>query len=160
MELQETLTGVPGMLRPFKKYLVESGLTDGDQIVYYGCPGTCTPFIELLAYAIRDLPFTQIFVPYIDERKARVLRPVPEVGMQVGERPIALDPKVAVIMGGLSMPDTPVSAEMARDALSRHTAATIGVCFMHMFERTGWTKEIAFDLLIDATIDPVEIWRA
>jgi len=30
---------------------------------------------------------------------------------------------------------------------------------MNMFEKTGWTKEIRFDLLIDATIDPVTVWR-
>jgi hypothetical protein len=26
-----------------------------------------------------------------------------------------------------------------------------------MFEKAGWTKEIHFDLLIDAMIDPVEV---
>jgi hypothetical protein len=159
MELQETLSGVPGILRPLKKYLVELGLSDGDQIVYYGCPGTCTPFIELLAFAARDLPFTHIFVPYLDEEKAKVLRPVPDVGMQTLEGRVTLDPKLIVIMGGLSMPNIPVSAEMVKDTISQHNAPRVGVCFMHMFEKTGWTEEIVFDLLIDAMIDPVEIWK-
>lgn len=159
MELQETLSGVPGILRPFKKYLMESGLSDGDQIVYYGCPGTCTPFIELLGFAARDLPFAHIFVPYLEEGKAKELRPVADIGMQAVEGEVALDPKLIVIMGGLSMPNIPVSAEMVLDTISRYDAPRVGVCFMRMFEKTGWTKEISFDLLIDATIDPVEIWK-
>ncbi len=64
MELKEELSGVPGMLRPFKAYLRGAGLGAGDQVVYYGCPGTCTPFIELLGFAVRDLPVEQVYVPY------------------------------------------------------------------------------------------------
>jgi hypothetical protein len=42
--------------------------------------------------------------------------------------------------------------------LSRHKdSAVIGVCFMNMFEKANWTNEISFDLLIDATIDPVRV---
>lgn len=159
MKLVEKLTSVPGMLRPFKKFIVESGLSDGDQIVYYGCPGTCTPFIELLAFAIRDLPFTQIFVPMLDQSKARVLKPVPDVGMQAGERAPPLNPHVVVLMGGLAMPNIPVSAGMARDTISGYDARTVGVSFMEMFSRAGWLDEIGFDLIIDATIDPVSVWQ-
>ncbi|WP_048145087.1 DUF2124 family protein [Methanosphaerula palustris] len=34
----------------------------GDQIVYYGVPGTCIPFVELLAFALRSLDLEQVFV--------------------------------------------------------------------------------------------------
>lgn len=159
MELVEKLTSVPGMLRPFKKFIVESGLSDGDQIVFYGCPGTCTPFVELLAFAIRDLPFTQIFVPLLDESKARVLKPVPDVGMQTGEKAPPLAPRVVVLMGGLAMPNIPVSAGMAKETVGGYDASIIGVCFMEMFGKAGWLDEITFDLIIDATIDPVSVWR-
>jgi len=88
MELKEQLSGVPGMLRPFKAYLREAGLGAGDQVVYYGCPGTCTPFIELLGFAVRDLPIEQIYVPYIDEAAAKVIRLIDGVGMQAaGDAP-------------------------------------------------------------------------
>jgi len=158
MELKEQLTSVPGMLRPFKKYLMESGLNDGDQVVFYGCPGTCTPFIELLGFAVRDLPFELVFVPFIDESKAKIIRPVPDVGMQVSDEAPALDPKVVVLMGGLSMPNMPVSAEMVKDIISGYEAKIVGVSFMEMFKKAGWSDEIEFDLLIDATIDPVSVW--
>jgi hypothetical protein len=158
MELKEQLTSVPGMLRPFKKYLMEAGLNDGDQVVFYGCPGTCTPFIELLGFAVRDLPFELVFVPFIDESKAKIIRPVPDVGMQVSAEAPSLNPKVVVLMGGLSMPNMPVSAEMVKDLISGYKAKIVGVSFMEMFKKAGWADEIAFDLLIDATIDPVSVW--
>jgi len=146
------------MLRPFKAYVSGLGLESGDQIVYYGCPGTCTPFIELLAYGIRDLPVEQVFVPYLDEEKARTLIHVEDVGMQAGEPPATLKPELVVLLGGLSMPNVPVTAEQAKSVVSAFDAPVAGVCFMKMFERAGWLDVFDFDLLIDATFYPVDVW--
>jgi hypothetical protein len=30
---------------------------------------------------------------------------------------------------------------------------------MNMFEKAGWLKAMEFDLLIDATISPVDVWK-
>jgi len=159
MELKEQLTGVPGMLRPFKAYLREAGLSAGDQVVYYGCPGTCTPFIELLGFAVRDLPVEQVYVPYADEAAAKVIRPVGGVGMQVSGDAARVDPKVVVLMGGLAMPGVPVTKEAVQAAVGAHAGAkVVGVCFMQMFEKAGWLDAFAFDLVIDAALDPVRVW--
>jgi len=158
MTRKEVFQGVPGMLRPFKEFLEARGFAPGDQIVYYGCPGTCTPFAELLAYAVRGMKFSQVFVPYVDEQGARSFTLVPEIGMQASDKITIKKPVALVIMGGLSMPNVPVEVRQIKEVLSRYPdATTIGVCFMNMFEKTGWLKEISFDLLIDATISPVEV---
>ncbi|WP_054847936.1 DUF2124 family protein [Methanoculleus chikugoensis] len=162
MELKEQLSGVPGgMLRPFKAYLREMGLAAGDQVVYYGCPGTCTPFIELLGgFAVRDLALEQVYVPYVDEAAAKAVRPVEGVGMQVSGDTVSLDPKVIVLMGGLSMPGVPVEKEAVQAIVAAHPGAkVVGICFMRMFEKMGWLDAFDFDLIIDAAIDPVKVWR-
>jgi hypothetical protein len=160
MTQKEVLRGVPGILRPFKEFIEAKGLKKGDQIVYYGVPGTCTPFIELLGFAIRSLELEQIYVPMVDESKARKVAAVPDVGMQVGQASGPLKPKAIVVMGGLSMPNVPIQAVQVKAVIDRHQGATvIGVCFMKMFEKEGWLKVISFDCLIDATIDPVEVTR-
>ena len=160
MELKERLSGVPGMLRPFKAYLKEAGLNEGDQVVYYGCPGTCTPFIELLGFAVRDLPIEQVYVPYVDETAAKVLRPVGNVGMQVSEAAGRFDPKVIVLMGGLAMPGVPVTKEAVQAVVGAHPGAkVVGVCFMQIFAKAGWLDTFDFSLIVDAAIDPVRIWR-
>lgn len=160
MELIEELSGVPGMLRPFKAYLREAGLGAGDQVAYYGCPGTCTPFIELLGFAVRDLPVEQVYVPYVDEAQARAIRPVEGVGMQASSDVVRVDPKVIVLMGGLSMPGVPVEKEAVQAVVASHPGAkVVGVCFMRMFEKMGWLDAFDFDLIIDAAIDPVRIWQ-
>jgi len=158
MATKEVFHGVPGILRPFKEFIGKSGLKKGDQIVYCGVPGTCTPFAELLAFAVRSLEPEQIFVPFVDEKRAKKIGYVDDVGMQARMAPVKLNPKAIVIMGGLSMPDIPVKAEQVKSVIDRHPGAVvIGVCFMHMFEKAGWLSTISFDCLIDATIDPVEI---
>jgi len=158
MTVKEVFHGVPGILRPFKEYIEKKGLQKGDQIVYYGVPGTCTPFVELLGFAIRSLELEQVFVPMIDEGKARTIHYLSDIGMQAGAPPVSLKPKAIVIMGGLSMPNVPVQAEQVREVIDRHRGTpVIGVCFMHMFEKAGWLSKVRFDCLIDANIDPVEV---
>ena len=160
MASKEVFHGVPGILRPFKEFVESKGLKKGDQIVYYGVPGTCTPFVELLGFALRSLELEQVFVPFVDESKARKIGNVEHVGMQAGTAAGALNPKVIVIMGGLSMPNMPVNAGQVKAVIDRHKgAAIIGVCFMHMFEKAGWLSTVSFDCLIDANIDPVEVTK-
>ena len=99
-------------------------------------------------------------MPLVDESNAKKIDNVPDVGMQVRVPPVSLNPKVIVIMGGLSMPNVPVKAEQVKAVLDKHPgAAVIGVCFMRMFEKAGWLTTISFDCLIDANIDPVEVTK-
>jgi hypothetical protein len=80
--------------------------------------------------------------------------------MQAGGQAKIAIPKAVVIMGGLSMPNVPVTLEQVSSAVARHPdAALIGICFMNMFEKAGWLKTLKFDLLIDAAINPVEVWQ-
>lgn len=158
MATKEVFHGVPGILRPFKDFIGKKGLKKGDQIVYYGVPGTCTPFVELLGFALRSLDLEQVFVPFVDESRAKKIDHVDDVGMQARFGPVMLKPEAIVIMGGLSMPGVPVNVEQVKAAIDKHAgAAVIGVCFMHMFEKAGWLNTITFDCLIDANIDPVEV---
>jgi hypothetical protein len=160
MKQKEVFHGVPGMLRPFKDYIEKRGLTAGDQIVFYGCPGTCTPFVELLGFAIRGLQLSQIFVPFVEESKALRLKLVQDVGMQAATPEKIRSPKAVVVMGGLSMPNVPVTMEQVQSAVMKYPdAALIGICFMNMFEKAGWLEAMEFDLLIDATISPVDVWK-
>ncbi|MFA5332783.1 MAG: DUF2124 domain-containing protein [Methanoregula sp.] len=158
MATTEVFHSVPGILRPFREYIEKKGLKKGDQIVYYGVPGTCMPFVELLGFAIRSLELEQVFVPFVDKSRAKKIGHIEDVGMQARFGPVTLKPKAIVIMGGLAMPDVPVKAEQVKAVIDKHPgAAVIGVCFMHMFEKAGWLNTITFDCLIDANIDPVDV---
>lgn len=160
MATKEVFHGVPGILRPFKEFVEAKGLKKGEQIVFYGVPGTCTPFVELLGFALRSLELEQVFVPFVDESRASKISHVDHIGMQARAGPVTLNPKIIVVMGGLSMPNVPVKAEQVSAVLARHpNAAVIGVCFMRMFEKAGWLSTVTFDCLIDANIDPVEVTK-
>jgi Uncharacterized protein conserved in archaea len=158
MKKHETYESVPGILRPFKSYLENKKLPAGAQIVYYGVPGTCTPFIELLGFAIRSLPIEQVFVPLMEESKARKIYLESDVGMQVSKETVKVNPSIVVLMGGLSMPNSGISAARAHQVAGRHPVPCIGVCFMKMFQKTGWLDVFSFELLIDANIAPVDVW--
>lgn len=158
MVTKEIFRSVPGILRPFKEYLRTRKIADGDQIVYYGCVGTCTPFVELLAMSMRGMHLEQVFVPLLAESKAKKMIDVPDVGMQVCGDTATLHPRVMVIMGGLAMPNMPLTKGDVQARIQQHSPViVIGVCFMSMFEKAGWLDTITFDLMIDATLDPVTV---
>ncbi|MDO9324781.1 MAG: DUF2124 domain-containing protein [Methanoregula sp.] len=160
MITKEIFKSVPGILRPFKAYLQSLKLAEGDQIVYYGCVGTCTPFVELLAMTMRGLRLEQVFVPLLDESKAKKITEIPDIGMQVCGGPARLHPRVIVIMGGLAMPNMPLTKEEMQVLIQRQNPEkVVGVCFMSMFEKAGWLDTVSFDLMIDATIDPVTVTK-
>ena len=89
------------MLRPFKEFIEKMGMKAGDLVVYYGCPGTCTPFVELLGFSVRSLELAQVFVPYVDEAKAQKIALVPDIGMQAKGAAKIANPAAVVVMGGL-----------------------------------------------------------
>lgn len=150
--------GVPGILRPFREFIETTRLEKGEQVVFYGVPGTCTPFIELLGFSIRSLGLELVYVPLLAEEKARNLENVTDAGMQIGSSPGRLNPRVIVIMGGLAMPNVPVSAEEMKAVIDRHPGAAVaGICFMNMFEQAKWLDALSFNCIIDATIDPVTV---
>jgi hypothetical protein len=159
MKRHEIFESVPGILRPFKAYVEGKKLPAGTQIVYYGVPGTCTPFIELLGFSIRSMPVEQVYVPTIDEKKAKKIILVQDVGMQATGGPVSVKPALVVLMGGLSMPNSGVTAEQVKAVVGKYSVPFVGVCFMKMFDKAGWLKVFDFDLLIDANIAPVDVWR-
>lgn len=145
--------GIPGILRPFKEYLEAWSLPSGAEVVFYGVPGTCTPFIELLCYAVRSLPCKFLFVPYLNEQESRRMVFTEGIGFQIGEPCPVSNPSVIVMMGGLAMPGIPVNPEQAVTVFTKYPdVSRVGICFMHMFQKANWLDIISFDLLIDATI--------
>jgi len=130
----------PVFQRPFKSIIEQLGLHDEDTIMYVGLPGVCTPFVELLSYAIRTLAIKQVFVANLDLALVKTLVPVENVGIQFAD-PVKIDKaKVIVVLGGLAMPISPVSRDDVSLFLQRVLlpgGSVIGVCFMSMFEQVG-----------------------
>jgi hypothetical protein len=159
MRLIETLTDVTGMAEAYADFIREIGLGSGHQIVYYGVPGRCVPFILAKAYAVRKLGIEQVFVPVLQEALAKKITEYPGIGMQVSTESAALHPDVVTLMGGLAMPDMNISPDDVLKVISRYNARITGSCHANLFSSRRWTRAIEFDLLIDSTIDPVYIWR-
>jgi len=159
-EIIETSQGVVGITRPFKNIIETLNVAEKDTIMYIGLPGVCTPFIELLSYSIRTLNLQQVYVPVIDLKSAMEIISVNNVGIQFGASILVQSAKVIVILGGLSMPISPVSSDDVNLLIKNvlvEGGSVIGICFMDMFEKAGWNSVIPFDYTIDATIDPVRV---
>jgi hypothetical protein len=120
----------------------------------------CTPFLEFLAYTVRDKGFDMVYVPIADANEARKIKEIAKIGYSVvDEKGDPKNPDVIVVLGGLAMPKfgcTPEAVNQMIETLSgEQKPKIIGVCFMNIFERAGWDKKVPFDTVIDTTLESV-----
>ena len=140
-----TSSGLGGILNAFRDITKES-----KRITFVGTPGFCTPFAELIAYPIRDAGKEMAFVANLGFEDAKRIV-FTSHGMQLAENVDAAADTV-VILGGLAMPKISVDVNALNSMIGRilgDGGLTIGVCFMSIFEQTGWYDVLDFDYVID-----------
>jgi len=154
----EKKSGIVGFTGAFREQI--GAVKAGAKVVFTGSVAVCTPFIELLAYTVRDKGFEMSYVPLADAKEARKITEVPNVGFSVLDEHADPDaPDVVVVLGGLAMPKFGCAPEAVTEMIAEITGDAkpkiIGVSFMNIFERAGWTKQIPFDVVIDTTMESV-----
>ena len=143
--------GINGQLVAFKK---EVG--DAEKITFVGSPGVCTPFAELLAYAVRDKETH--FIPLLDKDNCHQFEAKPYAMVLKDDVSNPKDSDVVVLLGGLSMAKYDVDTEDVKDLVAdilKDDGILIGVCFMDMLAKAGWLEKIDFDCVIDGTLTGV-----
>jgi hypothetical protein len=156
VRILEKLSGIVGLTPGFSSAI--SDLKPGSKVVFVGSPYVCTPFIELLAYAVRDRNFRMVFLPGTEEGEARKIKELGGIGYCISEeRADPYEPDAVVLLGGLAMPKFGYSVEEVRDLVDRLSrekrAKLLGVGFMGIFKKQGWDRVLKFEKLIDATIE-------
>jgi hypothetical protein len=154
----EKRSGIVGFTGTFRESMEE--IKEGSKVVFTGSVAVCTPFIELLAYTVRDRGFEMLYVPRADAKEARKIKEIENIGYSVvDEKGNPDNPDVVVVLGGLAMPKFGCPPEdvirMIEDISGEKKPKIIGVGFMNIFEREGWDKKIKFDTLMDTTMEVV-----
>jgi len=154
----EKRSGIVGFTGTFRENIAD--VKEGSKVVFTGSVAVCAPFIELLAYTVRDRGFDMLYVPRADAKEARKIKEIENIGYSVvDEKGNQENPDVIVVLGGLAMPKFGCPPEdvihMIEDISGDKKPKIIGVGFMNIFEREGWDKKINFDTLIDTTMEVV-----
>ncbi|XRO75978.1 DUF2124 family protein [Methanocaldococcus sp. 28A] len=147
LKLLKEENGLTPMLREFKNFIENNNI---ESVAFVGSIGVCQPFAELFGYAIRNKE--SYFIPNGDLSNVKKLV-IKDVGMQM-ENFESLDKVDAVVLfGGLAMPKYNVETDKIKELIKRLSPKkVIGICFMSIFKKAGWDKEIEFDYLIDGHI--------
>ncbi len=135
--------GIIGLTGSFRESV--NDIKNESKIVFTGSVAVCTPFIELLSYSIRDKNHDLVYVPRAEKENAKIIKMQPGIGFSVmDEQADPQNPDVIVVMGGLAMPKFGCEPEdvlkMIDDISGDKKPKIIGVCFMGIFERAGWSK--------------------
>ena len=146
--------GVVDFTGTFKNSIVD--LKEGSKMVFTGAAAVCTPFAELLAYAIRDRDFEMLYIPSANAEEARKIKGIENIGYSVvDEKADPKNPDAIVVLGGLAMPKFGCEPEEVIQMIEVLSGVKkpkiIGVCFMDLFERAGWDKKLNFDTLVGTT---------
>jgi len=154
-KIESESSGITGFLRGFKILIEDIDKEKKiNKIVFTGNKYTCTPFIELLSYVIRSMNKEIIYVPTIKLSESYKVN-ISEVDCDFIKGGDPLDPDLVIIMGGLAMKGGPeiASVEKFLEDIGNKDKKVIGVCFMSIFEKSGWCNIIPFDYMIDTTMD-------
>lgn len=145
MEKIQDIKGLGGMLNGFRDLV-----KDDQKIVFVGSPGFCTPFALFLGYPVREKELA--FVPGLDKEKARKIVTT-EYGLELGEKSL-FEADVLVILGGMAMPKIGVKPDEMKGFLAgMKYKKLIGVCFMSIFEKSGWCQALQFDYIMNMIIE-------
>ena len=145
METVQDVKGLGGMLNGFRDLV-----KDDKKITFVGSPGFCTPFALFLGYPVRDKELA--FIPGLNKEKARKIIST-EYGLELGENSSA-DADVVVVLGGMAMPKIGVKPGEMKDFLTQiKYKKLIGVCFMSLFEKSGWCQALEFDYVMNMIIE-------
>jgi len=154
----EKKSGIVGFTGIFRELVAD--LKDGSKVAFTGSVAVCTPFIELLAYTVRDRGFDMLYVPKAVASEARQIKEIKGVGYSVVDE--KGDPNGAdavVVLGGLAMPKFGCAPEDVNSLIEEISAGKnpkiVGVGFMNIFEKAGWDKKIKFDTVMDTTMEAV-----
>lgn len=157
----EMKSGIVGLTSSFKEAV--NGLRPGEKVVFAGSVAVCTPFSELLAYAVKDMGLEMVYAPKARADLAKRMKWVEDVGYSVTSEPgETAGATLVVILGGLAMPKFGCSTAEVNDLISNvseQRPKVVGVCFMNIFERAGWTEQVCFDTVINATMDVTVVQR-
>ena len=154
----EKKSGIVGFSGTFRENMTD--VKEGSKVVFTGSSAVCTPFIELLAYTVRDKGFDMLYVPRADANEARKIKDLENIGLSVvDEKGDPGNPDAVVVLGGLAMPKFGCPPEdvirMIEDLSGGKKPKIIGVGFMNIFEHAGWDKKIDFNTVIDTTMETV-----
>lgn len=145
MEKIQEVKGLGGMLNGFRDLV-----KDDQKIIFVGSPGFCTPFALFLGYPVREKEMA--FIPSLEKEKMRKIVST-ECGLELAD-PCSFEADTVVILGGMAMPKIGVKAEEMADFLSRMKyKRLIGVGFMSIFQKSGWSEALKFDSILDLIID-------
>ncbi len=145
MEKIQDVKGLGGMLNGFRDLV-----KDDKKILFIGSPGFCTPFALFLGYPVREK--TLAFMPGLQMHKARRIVAT-EYGMELAGATDAQS-DVAVVLGGMAMPKIGVRLEDMGEFLGKmRYEKLIGVCFMSLFEKSGWCQQLPFHYIMNVNLE-------
>ncbi len=150
------MEGIAGLTKLFREEMIE--LREGSTVVFAGSSAVCAPFAELLAYSIRDRKFDLYFSPMANETDCRSLVWREGTGYTIDPSGKSVkDVASIVVLGGLAMPKFGCDVNKVKEFIDHTTNQTgakiVGVCFMDILRRSGWTTTIQFNALINSTMD-------
>jgi len=145
MEKIQEVKGLGGMLNGFRDLV-----KDDQKIIFIGSPGFCTPFALFLGYPVREKEMA--FIPGLEKNKMRKIVST-ECGLELAD-PCSFEADTVVILGGMAMPKIGVKVEEMADFLSgMKYKRLMGVGFMSIFQKSGWSDVLKFDNIMDLIID-------
>ncbi|ABO35349.1 conserved hypothetical protein [Methanococcus maripaludis C5] len=132
------------------------------KIVYIGSKGVCFSMAQLFGYSIRNTVKNQYFIPDAEIENS-VEYELTDIGYRffgLENKKNLINPDILVIMGGIATAHSKATPDEVNAIIKNLSPKKIiGISICNVFKHNKWLDKIDFDVLVDGTLDPVNLWK-
>jgi hypothetical protein len=137
----------------FRDLIVRSGIREGENLLFAGCPGACYSMATLLGFGLRDLDLNLFFAVDADIRQLWRLEQSQDLGVRAAGKAEPIKGRVIVIMSGLCTLPIEKATDFIEKSLGSEGVLVGEAPAPDFFEERGWIGKIPFHYLFEFSME-------
>ena len=128
------------LLPVFREMILNSGIKEGENLIWAGCQGTCYGMATFLTFGIRDLNFNLYYAVDADVQKLWKLEYMKDLGIIAVKRENPVMAKVLILMSGLTRVPFQNVSKIIDDVLASDGLIIGETVVPGLFEKEKWSQ--------------------
>jgi len=137
----------------FRSLVVNSGVKEGDFLIWAGCPGPCYAMATFFSFGLRELGLDLYFAVDADIDKLWRLEFQKNLGFVATKKENPIKAKIIVLMSGLVTVPFEKVIRLARESLARDGTIIGETVIPGLFENVKWLDQIPFRFIFEFSME-------
>ncbi len=133
----------------FRDLVLKSGVKQGANLIWAGCPGTCYAMATFFSFGLRDLGLNLYFAVDADINNLWRLEYIKKLGMMATKKEEPLKAEIIILMSGLLRVPFEKILKLTRVALADEGTIIGETVVPGLFEKEKWNERIPLRFIFE-----------